>query len=127
MLGICVGMQILADSSEEGTMAGLGWVAGNCVRFPDSTEFKVPHIGWSSVRHAKPCPLSRSVEADTKFYFLHSYVLDVTDPESVVLRAQYGDYEFAAMIRRENVFGVQFHPEKSHEAGRQIIRDFVEL
>jgi imidazole glycerol-phosphate synthase subunit HisH len=127
ILGICVGMQILGDSSDEGSLAGLGWVPGACVRIPKSPDLKVPHIGWNGVKHVRPCALSHAVKRDAKFYFLHSFVLNVTDPLSVSLSARYGDLEFAAMVRRENVFGVQFHPEKSHEAGHQIIKNFVEL
>lgn len=127
ILGICVGMQILGDASEEGTVDGLGWIPGTCVRIPSTPDLKVPHIGWNEVQHVRPCVLSRTVERGAKFYFLHSFVFDAADPNSVSLTAQYGNFKFAAMLGRGNVFGVQFHPEKSYEAGHQIIRNFVEL
>lgn len=126
-LGICVGMQILADWSEEGKLPGLGWISGTCVRFPDSSEFKVPHIGWSVAREVRTGPLSSSVEAGSRFYFLHSYLFEVSDPDSIAMLAQYGECEFAAMVRHQNVYGVQFHPEKSHDSGRKMVKAFLEL
>ena len=126
-LGICVGMQILADRSEEGALPGLGWISGACVRFPDSAEFKVPHIGWNIVREVRAGPLSSSVETGSRFYFLHSYLFEVADPDSVAMVTQYGECEFAAMVRHRNIYGVQFHPEKSHESGRKMIKAFLEL
>lgn len=128
VLGICVGMQILADSSEEGTLAGLGWVPGR-VRRIDSASVKapkLPHMGWNSVAPEPGCPLFEGVDAQRGFYFLHSYYFDATGREHVAATVRYGR-EMTCAVSRGNVFGVQFHPEKSHANGVAIFRNFAAL
>jgi glutamine amidotransferase len=120
-------MQILATKSQEGESAGLNWISGKCERFPDDPDLKVPHIGWNAVEAIRNSALSVDMEPESKFYFLHSYYLEPCDPADVVMSARYGDVQFAAMVQRDNIFGVQFHPEKSHDAGRRMIETFVRM
>jgi len=129
VLGICVGMQILAESSEEGVGAGLGWVKGTVRSFSNATEsadLPLPHMGWNDVQSSAGCPLFRGIENDARFYFLHSYYFDAEQKVDVAARATYG-FEFDSVVQRKNVFGVQFHPEKSHHWGVALLRNFAEF
>jgi glutamine amidotransferase len=128
ILGICLGMQLFAAHSEEGDAAGLGWIAADVVRFrvSDPIRFKVPHIGWNDVQAAKESDLTRGLEARAEFYFVHAYHLACHDPSDVLLKTTY-DYEFPSAVARENVYGVQFHPEKSHDAGLALLRRFAAI
>ncbi|WP_313950773.1 imidazole glycerol phosphate synthase subunit HisH [Accumulibacter sp.] len=129
VLGICVGMQILADSSEEGVGAGLGWVKGQVRSFagnPASAALPMPHMGWNDVLPAAGCRLFKTLEDEARFYFLHSYYLECADVTSAVARADYG-FRFACAVQNDNVFGVQFHPEKSHHWGAALLKNFAEL
>jgi imidazole glycerol-phosphate synthase subunit HisH len=127
VLGICVGMQILADSSEEGSLTGLGWLPGH-VRLIDgsllSAKPKLPHMGWNSITNSTAVGLFEGVDAAQGFYFLHSYYLDPSEASSTIATVNYGG-EFPCAVRRNNVFGVQFHPEKSHDNGIAIFRNFA--
>lgn len=129
IMGICVGMQILAEASEEGEFAGLGWIPG-CVRKIDanqiSTRLKLPHMGWNSLSVMSTHPLFDSVEADTGFYFLHNYFFDAANSDDVVASVTYGA-EMPCAVANRNVYGVQFHPEKSHHNGVSIFRNFAAL
>ena len=129
VMGICVGMQILAESSEEGALAGLGWIPGR-VRKIDSSLLpagpKVPHMGWNSVKPRSDTPLFVGVDVERGFYFLHSYYFDATDAADVSATVQYGE-EIPCAVARANVFGMQFHPEKSHANGVAVFRNFAEL
>jgi imidazole glycerol-phosphate synthase subunit HisH len=127
VLGICLGMQLMARRSEEGEEAGLGWVDAEVVRFEPAalTGLKVPHMGWNVVHAAKPSALLADMEGEQRFYFVHSYHMRCSDPADVLLRASYGT-EFDAGIEHENVAGVQFHPEKSHRFGLRLLKNFAE-
>lgn len=128
LLGICLGMQLLAHSSEEGMLPGLGIIEGKVKRFKFEGELanlRVPHMGWNRVSQAKQHPLNRSLD-NARFYFVHSYYLECSEPEDVLLWANYGR-NFVAGVSRGNVSGVQFHPEKSHRYGMQLLTNFLEL
>lgn len=129
VMGICVGMQILAESSEEGALAGLGWIPGR-VRKIDASLLpagpKLPHMGWNSVKPKSDAPLFAGVDVERGFYFLHSYYFDATHAADVSATVQYGK-EIPCAVARANVFGMQFHPEKSHANGVAVFRNFAEL
>jgi imidazole glycerol-phosphate synthase subunit HisH len=127
LLGICVGMQLLFSSSEEGILPGLGWVGGKNVRFkPDlfNESLKVPHMGWTDVLPVKGSPLLKNMYEDPRFYFVHSYHAQLEDENDCLLKANYG-YDFAAAVEHDNVIGVQFHPEKSHKFGMKLLENFA--
>lgn len=126
VLGICLGMQLLLDSSEEGTAQGLGLVPGRSLRFPDRPHLRVPHMGWNSVHPRRDDPLVDGLPADSRFYFVHSYLVEPARTEHVLATTTYGD-EFASMIRSGNVMGAQYHPEKSHAFGMRVLRNFAAL
>ncbi|WP_136055501.1 imidazole glycerol phosphate synthase subunit HisH [Microbacterium sp. K24] len=120
VLGICLGMQLLLDSSEEGVSAGLGLIPGSSVRFDDSQGMRVPHMGWNQLEIRKPAALVDALPAGHRFYFVHSYRVVVSDERDELARSDYGG-EFTSMVQRENVTGAQFHPEKSHAFGMQML------
>lgn len=126
MLGICLGMQLLGRSSEEGTRAGLGFIDARVRRFefPGNGRLKVPHMGWSELEIARPSSLFTGLDADSRFYFVHSYFVDCTNDSDVLARSNYGQ-TFVAAFERGNVRGVQFHPEKSHRFGIRLFQNFV--
>jgi glutamine amidotransferase len=127
LLGICVGAQMLGHGSEEGTSPGLGWIDMKVRRFPQLEGLRIPHMGWGEVRAARPDDaLCRSLDPKARFYFVHSYYLDPADQSDVLLHAHYG-IDFAAGVARGNIWGVQFHPEKSHRFGKQLLGAFAEL
>jgi glutamine amidotransferase len=125
VLGVCVGMQILADSSEEGSRAGLGWISGR-VRRLDAGALPLPHMGWNTPEPAEGEALFTDLKTDAEFYFLHSYYFDAARPEDVVASVEYGG-RFPCAVRRDNVMGVQFHPEKSHRNGVRLLKNFAEI
>lgn len=124
MLGICLGMQLLLDSSDEGELPGLGLIPGRSVRFDEGTGVRVPHMGWNRVEPTRPDPLLANLPPLSRFYFVHSYRVVPRHESDVVGISQYG-IPFASAIRADNVMGVQFHPEKSHDFGKQILRNFA--
>lgn len=126
VLGICLGMQLLTRGSEEGQLPGLGFVPADTVRLPDIPGLKVPHMGWNLVRPFTKSLLTRDLPLDSRFYFVHSYCVQVDDPVHSVLQADYGVL-FDAAIQKENIFGAQFHPEKSHKFGMQLFKNFASL
>ncbi|MER2511533.1 MAG: imidazole glycerol phosphate synthase subunit HisH [Nitrosomonas ureae] len=128
VLGICLGMQLLCRSSEEGHLPGLGWIDAHVKRFRMSDEhnLKVPHMGWNTVTIVKPNPLIEVGQDEQRFYFVHSYHVVCSNPEDVLAVTDYG-FHFAAAVSHENIFGVQFHPEKSHRFGMDLIKKFVEF
>lgn len=129
VLGVCVGMQMLGKSSEEGERAGLGWIDGRvrALKALDlSGDLRLPHMGWNDVKPANDNPLFRNLDEDWRFYFLHSYYFECAREQDVAASAQYGK-EFACAINSGNVFGVQFHPEKSHHFGTTLLKNFATL
>jgi len=129
LLGICLGMQLLADDSEEGTLRGLGLIPGHVRRFcfeGENAKLKIPHMGWNRVHAARRHRLVEGLEDDARFYFVHSYYFDCQVNEDVLFQTTYGD-QFTSGVQRGSVTGVQFHPEKSHRFGMQLVRNFLEL
>ena len=129
LLGICVGMQILASTSDEGHLPGLGWIPGNVRSFitnNNSSNLPFPHMGWNDISIKSKHPLFSSLETDARFYFLHSYYFECDQPSHVAATASYG-LDFSCAVSTNNIYGVQFHPEKSHHFGSQLLRNFSEL
>ena len=129
VMGICVGMQILASSSEEGKLPGLGWIPGRVRSFrsePRSVGLPLPHMGWNDVQPKTGSPIFAGLEADARFYFLHSYFFECEDSGHVAATTSYG-VDFGCAISAGNVHGVQFHPEKSHHFGARLLKNFAEL
>lgn len=129
VLGICVGMQILARSSEEGSTTGLGWIKGQVRSFasnPTSAKLAMPHMGWNDVTPTSCMKLFKGIEENARFYFLHSYYFECNDAEDIAATANYG-FEFPCTVKRNNIYGVQFHPEKSHRWGATLLKNFAEI
>ena len=126
VLGVCVGMQLLMEGSEEGLRPGLGWIKGKIVKFKDELKLaglKIPHMGWSDVKASKESRLFTDMYEYPRFYFVHSYHPELKDPSDALVHAEYG-YRFVAAVERENILGVQFHPEKSHKFGMKLLNNF---
>lgn len=127
LLGICLGMQLMLESSEEGTLPGLRLVPGRVRRFKvEEQGLRVPHMGWNTVRRAKPCILLPEGEEERRYYFVHSYYVECTDASDVCGISHYG-HDFVSMFERNNLMGVQYHPEKSHRFGMRLFHKFVDL
>ncbi|ARO87419.1 imidazole glycerol phosphate synthase subunit HisH [Nitrosospira lacus] len=131
-LGICIGLQMLFESSEEGNVKGLGVVSGKVLRFPPAAmvstsgqKLKVPHMGWNQVHQIIDHPLWKDIPNDARFYFVHSYYVETTSPEPAAAYSLY-PFVFTCAVAKDNIFAVQFHPEKSHEAGLTLLRNFVQ-
>jgi len=127
ILGICVGMQIMADSSEEGSKPGLGWISGEVCKFDPMTIKEkpyLPHMGWNSIHNVKEGVLFNKVDLKTGFYFIHSFYFKEADASTILAKASYGK-DFTCAIHKGNVFGVQFHPEKSHSNGMNLLLNFA--
>lgn len=128
-LGICVGMQILACTSDEGSMPGLGWIEGVVKKFNHTVSnqsLRLPHMGWNNIKATKSNALLQGIDLDARFYFLHSYYYKSEKYQDVIAISTYGE-EFACAVNYRNVFGVQFHPEKSHQWGIQLLRNFARI
>jgi glutamine amidotransferase len=129
VLGICLGMQLLMETSEEGVMHGLGWIKGNVRKFRfqgiENKSLKIPHMGWNTVLQKKSCELLKNLDSQSRFYFVHSYYVECSDPEDILAVSDYGN-SFVSAIARNNIMGVQFHPEKSHRFGLQLLKNFAE-
>lgn len=128
ILGICLGMQLFARHSEEGDSQGLRWLDADIVRFKvsDPVRFKVPQMGWNSMEMNKESRLTRGLPLEPEFYFAHAYHLVCRDPSDVLGETTY-DYRFPSAVERKNIYGVQFHPEKSHDVGEAMLRNFEAL
>jgi glutamine amidotransferase len=127
VLGVCVGMQLLTEGSEEGNLPGLGWIKGRIVKFKQEklpASLKIPHMGWREVKVNKTSRLFKEMFDDPRFYFVHSYHPELTNNSDALVSADYG-YTFTAGMEHENVMGVQFHPEKSHKFGMKLLENFV--
>ena len=129
VVGICVGMQMLAQSSDEGKLPGLGWIDASVKKFDESKisySTHLPHMGWNDVKPVKENGILKGLETDAKFYFLHSYYFHCNDPRDTIATTDYG-IEFACAVNNKNIYGVQFHPEKSHQYGIRLLNNFAKL
>ncbi|WP_025665439.1 imidazole glycerol phosphate synthase subunit HisH [Aquimarina megaterium] len=128
VLGICLGMQLLTLGSEEGKEKGLGWIKAHTKKFQfdKATKLKVPHMGWNRVFNAMPSKLTSNLPDESRFYFVHSYYVEVENQEDSILKTTHG-IEFDSAIHRDNIYGAQFHPEKSHKFGMKLFDNFAKL
>jgi glutamine amidotransferase len=128
ILGICLGMQLMALSSEEGNVPGLGWFDATVVRFQvsDQLVFKIPHTGWNQVVWEKESPLRNGLSEESEFYCVHAFHLQTNDPQDNLMTTDY-ENRFPSAISKGTIYGVQFHPEKSHDTGLQLLKNFIEL
>lgn len=129
VLGICVGMQMLAKSSEEGELPGLGWIEGSVRKFNTNNipyKTKLPHMGWNNISITKENILMKGLSQNSEFYFLHSYFFNCADSSQTLTTSFYG-IEFTSAISHRNIYGVQFHPEKSHQNGITLLNNFSQL
>ena len=129
ILGICLGMQLMTEFSEEGNCEGLGWIEAKTIRFNYNGNgtghgLKIPHMGWNDIRFVKSTALKNELETSSSFYFVHSYYVNCKDENDRLTRTEYG-IEFDSGFQRENITGVQFHPEKSHAAGLKLLKNFI--
>lgn len=127
ILGICLGMQLLTNSSEEGKKKGLGYINASAKKFVfKDNKMKVPHMGWNIVKKATSSLLTQDFEEESKFYFVHSYYVEVENQENSILKTKYGS-EFDSAIQHQNIYGAQFHPEKSHKFGMKLFENFAKI
>ncbi|MGE7773620.1 imidazole glycerol phosphate synthase subunit HisH [Chitinophaga sp. NPDC101104] len=128
ILGICLGAQLFTQRSEEGKTPGLGWFSAETVRFkPSSTSIKVPHMGWSGVElYNRKSKIFADMHEDPRFYFVHSYHMKTENNDEILAFSEYG-YRFVSALEKENIVGIQFHPEKSHKFGMKILENFINL
>ena len=129
VLGICLGMQLLSDSSEEGSESGLGWIQSETIQFDfDDSEHspKIPHMGWNHITICKSSKLFNGMNETPRFYFVHSYHVFCKKSEDILATCKYG-IQFTAAVERRNVYGVQFHPEKSHKFGMKVLENFSRI
>lgn len=128
VLGLCLGMQLFTRGSEEGTEPGLGWIDAETVRMrlpAEHSDLRLPHMGWNSIEVRKETPLLADLPEEKRFYFVHTFHVSCNDPETTAATAVYGR-EFTCAVARENIYGTQFHPEKSHRFGMKILSNFAE-
>jgi glutamine amidotransferase len=128
ILGICLGMQLMANESEEGCAKGLGWINASVVKFKieNKVQYKIPQTGWNTVKICKRSRLLNSIGEQSEFYFLHAYHYKTVDNSDVLTTTDYS-YEYVSAIEKENIFGTQFHPEKSHHCGTRIFQNFIQI
>lgn len=130
VLGICLGMQLLTNSSDEGNLDGLGWIDAKAMNFKDKIDkkYRVPHMGWNIVNRSNDSLLTNGFEEfdETRFYFVHSYFVKVEDEKNSILKTEYG-VEFDSAIQKDNIYGAQFHPEKSHKFGMKLFENFARI
>lgn len=126
ILGVCLGMQLFADYGEEGDMAGLGWLRARVTKMtvPEHVGFKIPHMGWNRISIVQQTPLLVNLAEQARFYFVHSYHVVCMDDADVVAKTEHGML-FTSVLHRANIWGTQFHPEKSHKFGLGVVKNFV--
>lgn len=128
ILGVCLGMQLMGKASEEGRLAGLGWLDAECIRFrfeAETSRLKIPHMGWNTVSIQREGTLFKDMPPEPRFYFVHSYHLVLREAGDVLATTEHG-YAFVSAVQRGNIMAVQFHPEKSHKFGMRLYKNFVE-
>jgi glutamine amidotransferase len=128
VLGICLGMQLLTNSSEEGGLNGLGWIPGKALHFKGRIDaaLKIPHMGWNTASMQKFNALNAGYEGEVRFYFVHSYFVQAAKPENSLMKTNYG-LDFDSALVQDNIFGAQFHPEKSHKFGMKLFENFSKI
>lgn len=129
LLGICLGAQLLGNRSEEGKEKGLGWINMDVVKFDNvkmPENYKIPHMSWNEIEIKKSSKLLEGLNIESRFYFVHSYHMKCNDENDVLTNTNYG-YEFTSAVEKDNIFGVQFHPEKSHKFGMKLLDNFVKI
>jgi imidazole glycerol-phosphate synthase subunit HisH len=128
ILGICLGMQLMAKHSEEGGVKGLGWLDASIIKFQvqNRLKYKVPHMGWNNVVVNKETNLLNGISQESMFYFVHSYHINCNNKADILTTTEY-EYAFTSAIQKDNIYGTQFHPEKSHDWGELIFKNFVNL
>lgn len=127
ILCICLGMQLITKSSEEGSLPGLGWINARTIRFQSaSADLKIPHMGWNYVFQEKRSRLFENMYEEPRYYFVHSYYVECEDESNVLATTRYG-INFASVIEHDNIYATQFHPEKSHKYGMKLIQNFMEI
>ena len=128
VLGICLGMQLMSKYSEEGNVEGLGWIDAKVIRFSvsDTLKFKVPHTGWNQIQSCKESKLMAGIADGSEFYFVHSFFMQLNDKRDELNATQYED-TFSSAVEKGTIFGVQYHPEKSHGIGKTLLKNFVDL
>ena len=128
ILGICLGAQLMTKHSEEANISGLGWVDAHTIRFQQQKlgNLRVPHMGWGDITITAANPLLKNLPEDPSFYHVHSYHFNFTEPTEVIATTRYG-YEFASAFQKNNIYGTQFHPEKSHQYGMKVLENFSKL
>ena len=128
VLGICLGMQLMANDSEEGNSEGLGWLDANVrkMQVDDTLRFKIPHTGWNKITQSKKSHLMKGIPESSEFYFVHSYHLMSNETSNILNETEYC-FKFTSAIEKDNIFGVQYHPEKSHDAGEALLKNFISL
>ncbi len=130
VLGICLGMQLLTNSSEEGALNGLGWIDAKTMSFKNriDKQYRIPHMGWNIVNRSSESLLTNGFEEfeETRFYFVHSYFVKVENEKNSMLKTNYG-VEFDSAIQKDNIYGAQFHPEKSHKFGMKLFENFARI
>ena len=128
VLGICLGMQLMAKDSEEGNTEGLGWLDANVrkMQVDDTLKFKIPHTGWNKIIQSKKSHLMKGIPELSEFYFVHSYYLRSNETSNILNETEYC-FKFTSAIEKDNIFGVQYHPEKSHDVGEVLLKNFISL
>jgi imidazole glycerol-phosphate synthase subunit HisH len=128
ILGICLGMQLMARNSEEGNVEGFGWFDAQVIKFriQDTLIHKVPHTGWNQIIRLKESPLMKDIPDLSEFYFVHAYHITCNRQDDILNETEY-EYRFTSAVEKENIFGVQYHPEKSHDIGDQLLKNFISL
>jgi glutamine amidotransferase len=128
ILGICLGMQLMSKRSEEGNAEGLGWFDAEVVHFnvADKLRYKIPHTGWNQITKVKDSMLLKDIPDAAEFYFVHSYHFKCNNPQDILNLTEY-EYSFVSAVEKDNIFGVQYHPEKSHDIGITMLNNFIAL
>ena len=128
ILGICLGMQLLTNNSEEGIEPGLGWINAKSKKFQliKGDKLKIPHMGWNQTFPSRPSELTKDLPDETRFYFVHSYYVEVDNEENSILKTRYG-VSFDSAIQADNIYGAQFHPEESHKFGMKLFENFAKI